>query len=548
MNLLVLFFSLSLFAQESPPLSDQGGDSESSMGLSSGGPSDSGAPSISSSKKKIESNIPESLIVRSSTAEAIQEEELEDERRNKYKRRFIRLSTAVLHDEELPLELPSSVTFKGNYKDVVSAVYLKKINSLRFTPMKEGQATLTITDIKGRILVEYRIDVVKNKLDHVYREVQTLLSDIDGIQIKIMNNKVIIDGFVLLPKEMGRIYNVTSQYGEQVLSLVTVAPHSLKKIADLISREINNPEIEVKTINNAIVLQGTANSEDEKARAEILAKLYLPGTAADKSEQDQIVKKPKVGNDGVINLITVRQAAQSPPPPPKMVQVVVHFVELAKDYNKGFLFSFMPALKDGSQIQFKSGSEAQGSATTITGIIDNLLPKLNWGKSHGYARVLQSSSLIVQDTKTGSVNSTIRIQDGVVVSAGMSTPQFRQVGYQVRVTPVIFGERSDLVNLTLSINIASPLRSGENLTENNVETDIAVKSTQSAAFAGLIRNVSGTSFNKRMPRLSNPILSIHADREFSRDQGQFVMFVTPVIKSSASQGTEKIKRKFRLSE
>jgi len=500
--------------------------------------------------RDVDSKLPAPIVVRSRTVEAIQEQEIEDERRNKYKRRFLKLSTSVLHDEELPIEMPQSIVFKGNYKDFVSVVYLKKINSLRFTPIKEGQATLTIADGKGRILIEYRVDVSRNKLDHVFRDVQTLLSDIDGIQIRIVNNKVLIDGFVLIPKEMGRIYNVINQYGDQVLSLVSVAPHSLKKLAELIAREINNPEIEVKAINNAIILQGFVNSKEESDKAEIIAKIYMPGSAPDKAEQDQAYKKPNLKDMGVVNLISIRpqSATAQPPPPPKMIQVVVHFVELAKDYKKGFLFSFMPSLQDNSQAQFSSGSGDQGSATTLTGTINNLLPRLNWGKSHGYARVLQSSSLIVQDTKTGSLNSSVRIQDGAIVSAGMSQPLFRQVGYVVRVTPTIFGERSDLIDLNLNINIASPLRSGENVTENQVETAISVRSSQSAAFAGLIRNVSGTGFNKRMPTGGNPIVSLHADREFSRDQGQFVMFVTPVIKSSASQGAEKIKRKFRLSE
>jgi len=504
----------------------------------------------SATLQDIDSKLPAPLIVRSQTAEVIQEQEIEDSRRNKYKRRFIKLTTSVLHDEEVPIELPKAVTFKGNYKEFASVVYLKKINSLRFTPLKEGQGILTITDIKGRILIEYRFDVVKNKLDHVYREVQSMLSDIDGIQIKILNNKVVIDGHVLIPKEMGRIYNVASQYGDQVISLVSVAPNSLKKIAELISREINNPEIEVKAINNAIVLQGFVNSEDESKKAEIIAKIYLPGSAPDKAEQDQAYKKLTLANQGVINLLVVRppSATAQPQPPPKMIQIVIHFVELAKDYNKGFLFSFMPTLGDESNVQFSSGSGQQGSSTTIAGTISNLLPRLNWGKSHGYARVLQSSSLIVQDTKTGTINSTVRVQNGAVVSGGIAQPVTRQVGYQIKVTPTIIGERSDLIDLNMSVNIASPLGARENAVENQVETSIAVRSSQSAAFAGLIRNISNTGFNKKMDPNGRPIVSLHADREFTRNQGQFVMFVTPVIKSSASQGAEKIKRKFRLSE
>lgn len=496
----------------------------------------------------IDNKIPESMVVASPMAEAVIEQEMLDERRNPYKVRFLNLSTSVLVDEPLPIELPNSVSFRGNYKDVTSATYLKKINSIRFNPVKEGDGTLTITDMRGRILIEYRVTVVKNKLDHVLREIQTLLADIDGIQIRILNSRVILDGHVLVPRDIGRIYNVISQYGDQVLSLVTVAPNSMKKIAELISRDINNPEIEVRTINNAIVLQGFANSEDEKNRAEVIAKLYLPGTAQDKAEQDQVVRKVRITNDGVINHISVRPQNVTPPPPPKMVQLVLHFVELAKDYQKGFLFQFMPSLSDGSSIEFSSGGGGQGSSTTITGIINNLLPKLNWGKSHGYARVLQSSSLIVQDTKVGSLKSTVRVPDGSVVSNGVTQEQLRDVGFQMQITPVIFGERSDLINLTMVVNISSPIEGSSGTASNEVQTDIAVRSGQSAAFAGLIRNLSVTGFNKNKPTGGNPIVSLHADRNFKRDQGQFVMFITPVIKASASQGAEKIKRKFRLSE
>lgn len=66
---------------------------------------------------------------------------------------------------------------------------------------------------------------------------------------------------------------------------------------------------------------------------------------------------------------------------------------------------------------------------------------------------------------------------------------------------------------------------------------------------GLITNDSATNFNKLPANASaNPLISLYASKDFRRNQSQFVVFVTPLIKSSASAGSDKIKRKFRLDQ
>ncbi len=493
--------------------------------------------------KNPDEKLPESMVVRSKSAEVIKEEEVREGKRPKYKRIWIRLTTAVQHEEELPLTMPEEINFEGDYEGVTGAVYLKKGNLIRFKPTKEGEGVLLIVNKDKEPLIEYRIEVRKNKLEHLYREVLSLLSDIDGIEVKILGNKVVVDGQVMLVRDLARIQSVIAPYGESVYSLVSVAPHSLKKIAEVIAREINNPDVEVKAFDNAIILEGTVASEDEKQRAETIAKLFLPEIASGKPD-DASAKKVKLAS-----MITVKQQPPSPPPPPKMIQVVLHFVELTKDYKKGFLFAFMPELTDGSQIQFQTGTGAQqGSQTTLTGVINNLFPKLNWGKQHGYARVLKSGTLMVQDTKTGTMRSTVRVPDNSIVQPnGAVQNTQRDVGFIFTVSPVIFGERSDLINLTLKVDIASSLGS-QGVTNNVVETDVAIRSGQSAAIAGLINNQSGTGYNKKLNPTARPIISLHADREFTRDQSQYVLFVTPVIKASASQGVEKIKKRFSIGE
>jgi pilus assembly protein CpaC len=78
---------------------------------------------------------------------------------------------------------------------------------------------------------------------------------------------------------------------------------------------------------------------------------------------------------------------------------------------------------------------------------------------------------------------------------------------------------------------------------------VVVRSGQSAAIGGLISSDTSTGYNKLPANAStNPLISLYSSKDFRRNQSQFVVFVTPVIKASASAGSENIKRKFRLRE
>ncbi|HEX7674712.1 MAG TPA: BON domain-containing protein [Bdellovibrio sp.] len=467
-------------------------------------------------------------------------------------RKFISLTLGIEHDEKLP-PIPENVEFKGDFRRIVSAAYAKDLNTIRFTPKAEGFATLTIHDRKnGKIVAEYRIDIKKSKLDKVVREMRALLGDIEGINIKIVNNRVVVDGQILLPKDLARIYNVVQQFGDQASSLVTLSPLAQKKIAEFIMRDINNPEIEVRAVNDKIILQGWASSDDEKARAEIIAKTYLPDIVIEAAEEKGVIKKRKPANDGVINLIQVKESA--PKPPPKMIQLVVHYVELNKDYSKAFKFQFTPELGDNSQMTVSSGgtSTAGGIVASITGTVSNLLPKLNWAKQHGHARILESTSLIVEDGKKGEIKQITNEPYAVIGQNGTQGTAFAEVGIVSTITPTLTGEKSGSVHMDMAFKVSSMIGStsaGAPITSSNEMTSaIIVRDRQSAAVGGLIRNSSTTGYNRPNGSYKNPIITLYASKEFSKDQSQFVVFVTPVVKTSASAGAEQIKKKFRLRD
>lgn len=465
-------------------------------------------------------------------------------------RRFVNLTLGIEQDEKLP-PLPANVEFKGDFRRVVTASYAKDLNTIRFIPKAEGFATLTIHDKRnGKVVAEFRIDVKKSKLDKVVREMRALLGDIEGINIKIVNNKVVVDGQILLPKDLARIFNVVKQFGDQASSLVTLSPLAQKKIAEFIARDINNPEIEVRAVNDKIILQGYANSDEEKVRAEIIAKTYLPDIVIDAAEDGGPIKKRRPLNDGVINLIEVKPAPVAPPK--KMIQLVVHYVELNKDYSKAFKFQFTPELGDNSQMTFQTGGDSPGGIiSSITGTVSNLLPKLNWAKQHGHARVLESTSLIVEEGKRGEIKQVTDQPYTVLGKDGTQGTAFASVGIVTGITPVLSGEKSSSVNMDMSFEVSSLVGNTSAgapiVSKNQMSSTVTVRDRQSAAVGGLIRNASSTGYNRPSGQ-KNPIISLYASKDFVKQQSQFVVFVTPIVKTSASSGSEQIKKKFRLRD
>lgn len=445
---------------------------------------------------------------------------------------------------------PGSISTAGTYRNCVKISYNDTTKVMRLDPNKEGFCTLTIKNAADdKVVFNFTLDVKKTDLSKVVREIKSLLQEVEGIEIKIANNRVVVDGQVLLPQEIGRIHTVVKQYGDLATTLVTLSPIAQQKIAQFIERAIGNPEVRAKAVNGKYILEGIAESEDEKKKAEVIALTYVPDVVVDESVADKKIQERV--STLVINLITVRQAAA--PEPSKMVQIVVHYVELQKDYSKGFRFQWTPDIGDGSNVQFSSGGRGPaGLTSTITGTISNLLPKLNWAKEHGHARVLQSSSIIVEDGKPGTLNSFQKIPYQSVSNDGQIGTAFAEAGIKTTITPAIVGSRSDSVNLKLSFSISSliGMSSAGPLTSNrDIQTQIVVRSSQSAAVGGLISSDTATGYNKLPTNSSaNPLISLYASKDFRKNQSQFVVFVTPVIKASASTGSEAIKQKFRLRD
>ena len=433
--------------------------------------------------------------------------------------------------------------FGGTYKKVTTIDYDPVKNSIRFKPKKRGVSSLVLKEGKT-ILKRYTVSVQETDLNQIAHEIKSLLGEIDGIEIIIINNKVVVDGEIFIPRDIRRISNVVGQYGNKAVSLVTLSVSAQNKVAQFIEREIGNPNITVKAANETFILRGTVSDAKEKTDAFVIAQLYVPDVVLDPSVGKAI--RERVKKQPIINLIQVNPPPKKEAKQNKLIQLIVHYVELDKDYTDQFRFQWAPKIEESTEVTL--GSQV---GSIITGTISNFLPKLNWAKQFGFARILNSSNIIVENGETGSISSTTEIPLATLKES--TEHQTASEGIELKITPNIVGQREDGVRLNVNFQVSAFTGSvnGKAITtRRNISTKVYVRSGLSAAVGGIISNISTQGFN-REPAGNNssggdPIFNLLSSKSFQRKKNQFVIFVTPVIRSSASTDVEQIKKRFSI--
>jgi pilus assembly protein CpaC len=444
---------------------------------------------------------------------------------------------------------------------------------IRFVPKQAGTTTMTIYDSEDNPRITYTVRVTREDLGQLTSQLEELLGDIEGLKIKSVGGTVILDGEILLPKDMVRINRVVaamkdrdptrgSNYTTPIRNLTTIGKITMNILAERIEREIGSPEITARVINNNILLEGTAESEPDADRAFEIAKTYLPDIVKPntKGEASEVINRAQGGDAGgspiIIDLMRVRP--RQAPPPKQDIKVTLNYVELSNEYQKSFNFQWKPLASDQSTATFDTslGEIGANLIATVTG----LLPKLNSDKTHQHARILKQQTIIVEDgsDKEAAVDSSIDIYTRVLDDKGVASLSPIQVQNSVKVRAATL-PGSDSISLGLQVNLMSLVGSDNGqpiVARNSMQTKVNIKNGDSAALGGYGIDNALAGYNRDPQRSvstgngsqnGSPLFNLNRSKGFRHDKQQYVIFVTPEVLRTASSGTDDITRKFRLN-
>jgi pilus assembly protein CpaC len=427
----------------------------------------------------------------------------------------------------------------------------------------------------GEIVKIYRVTVSNEDLITLTQELKALIGGVEGIEIRIVGAQVVVEGNVLIPREMKRVLAVMAKYQTKpILNLVEISPLTLKLLGQKMEEEIaggkdRNKDIKVKVVNGRFFLEGNVDKRVDRDTAEKICQSYISERYSMESTGGPIgtgkLEKPTVpGLSDCVMMVRIRQAPPQDPDP--IISVRVDFVTLNRNFLKTFDFRWAPGLSlDGNS---NYSSDTGKFLTTFTGTLANLFPKLDTLQKHGHARVLKSATVLVRDGDDASrgtpaearlvetLNLAYVIPGTPGANGAAATPPTAgqtPVTTEIRVRARTIPGTADKLNVGIVATQTEvrDFRRNEPPTtlQNLVETQLVVPNTESAAIGGLIaerRNVSNGRDPTTTEQSSINVFKLDKSFNFTDEKSQFIIFVTPTKLRSTTEGTDQLKRKFRL--
>lgn len=424
----------------------------------------------------------------------------------------------------------------------------RKKNRITLFPRQAGSTTLLVYDKNGKQQAVLSLKVYPSDPNKLLEEVRQLLVDVEGVTIKRVESKIIIDGELLLPDDKKRIRKVSAN-SRQIIDYTKMSPSTSRIVAKKIQKEIGMDEVNVRSVKGQILLEGEVYSPMARKKALKIASLYA---------------------DRVIDALEVRLAS-SPPVRADTVEVTAHFVEVAKNFSRNFNFRWNPIPRVGTSLSYTinpvTGSDNFTGA--ITGTANDLLPKLNYFKTLGIARVLENPTVSVKSGEKAVIESGTKVGFPIVQPNGAVALQFQNVGATLEIEPKTLGTDIDMDVVVKISSLGSPqVNGGVAIQENSVTTSQIVRSGESVVIGGLVRHsnrqaldrppvqtgggessmpsAAGSGFTDPFPMGS--LFTLFKSNDVSKQRSQFLIFITPKILKYSKDANRNLKEQFNLFE
>lgn len=320
--------------------------------------------------------------------------------------------------------------------------------------------------------------------------------------------------------------------GQQILNLDLEVAIDVTALRNLLHRSIPGTKITVDTVNNSVVLGGTAPNAAEAKFAEDITTKFLT------REVD------KAAGSGFVNTIKITGEDQ--------VMLKVRIVEVQRDVLKQFGVDLQALLSVG---KFAINL---ASLTQVGGVIPSITP--NAGYKGVYTDGANSITGVIRAMEQDGVLKTLAEPNLTSVSgqpakfhAGGEIPYrtctgtgvdsdctvtFRDFGVSLGFTPVVLSEGRINLKISTEVSELSSRSIGDLpiLDSRSTETVIELPSGGSMMLAGLIKDttrqlVDGTPGLKKLPVLG----ALFRSRDYKNNQTELVVIVTPYLVGSVAE-------------
>ncbi len=336
--------------------------------------------------------------------------------------------------------------------------------------------------------------------------------------------------------------------GQRIASYEINIGRDIGELTQILRAALPSAAIQVRTINDTIILTGAVDSAEDAQRASDMAQGFAKNATSG---------VPGAGAGGlVINSLTIRGRDQ--------VMLKVTVSEMRRDIAKqlgisssswGALTQYNPfaingALSAGSAV-FGDGSAAPTTSAVNINSYNGLKATLQAFERYGVTHTLAEPTVTAVSGENAKFTvggefpySTGLICSGASSGAGTTSTSacttgaaFKPYGITINFEPVVLSEGRVLLHLATEVTdldfthgaIVGGVTTPGLLTRKN-ETTIELPSGGSIATAGLIQQQSLQTINGLPGLLNIPILgTLFRSRDYQRNETELLIFVTPII-------------------
>jgi pilus assembly protein CpaC len=369
--------------------------------------------------------------------------------------------------------------------------------------LNEGSSELRIERLQGADLV-YKV-TVRPDLQGTMDQIKELLSDVVGLEIKIVGNKIVFEGKIKTQADWERIKKVESAYGGAIIDLATFdQPEMAAAVQTVILKDLHDAGLNTVTVQvtgDTVVLDGTVYSDADLARAVEKAKLRMPN---------------------VKSLLRVQQV---------MIETDLNFVSLSRNNGSSFgqnLFDNAISLSPN----FQAGNSGR--------------PSLSMGASATYsinaALTAGNSKSIYQQHMSGASGQEVSFKQGgtiYVPVAGNVGGSLLPIPYGViiKVKPTLQGKDGILTDVNVEVSTAAASGGSVTTTEFKTSASALSKIGETVVLSGFAQALS-TGSSDKTPILGDiPLLNLmFAQKTKSKTKSEAVLLTPRPSFSEAATG------------
>ncbi|MBI3185095.1 MAG: pilus assembly protein N-terminal domain-containing protein [Myxococcales bacterium] len=377
----------------------------------------------------------------------------------------------------------------------------------------EGKTTLLIWKTSGQ-RVSYLVSVRKQDPNEIIGEMKRLLGDIEGVTVRMVGDRIYLDGQAYTTQDADRIEQVVSLY-PNVKSFVKIAPNAKKLVAQNLNAAFQKAglrNVQANVVGATIFLEGSVESQQDLQKAELITKAI---------------------GEKVENLLVVGIK--------RMILSEVQFVEIRRNSKDrygikyptditGTLSATLSVTKDLFPSTFSEGT----SRINSTGNSDIAI---GFQQNDGYGRLLAQPKLVCASGEKAEFVAGGEVPIPLITQSQF-TVEYKEYGVVLKLRPTadrngniqteIEAEASEIdqsVSVAVGGSVAVP-----GFRTRKVKTNVTVRHGETIVLSGVFAHDEQKSVSK-LPGLGQiPIIGeLFKNRAFDSTKRELVIFVTPRI-------------------